>query len=382
MHNKKSLNIIFIVNDLLFAHQHLYHILNYLTDSKNHKVYLLSSNRFKNKYKLPSKVEFIRIAITRKPKLLIDLKTIYQLIFFIKDKHPDIIFSFTPKAGFLSIIVSLFFKNIIHVHTFTGQIWANLTGIKSRFYCFLDSLIAKRSTFSMADSESQALFLNKKLFFSKPIIGLKDGSLSGVDHKRFKKKTTQIETPKYRENGIKYLFLGRLNLDKGIYDLLQIIPTHLSIFKNDKFSIVGPCEDEEIFKKLKILNEKWPDNIFLNSFTNTPEEFLRDSDILLLPSRREGFGNTIIEAAACGVPTISYDIYGIQNSIISNITGLLAKPFSIEEFSNLMKKCSKDKYLVKNLSNKAYSFSKKFNYKERTKIFINTILENTSLEDL
>ncbi|MDC3170811.1 glycosyltransferase [Prochlorococcus sp. AH-716-E13] len=382
MQNKKSLKIIFIVNDPLFAHQHLYYIMNYLTISNNHEVCLLTSNLFNKDYRISPKVDFVRIDITRKPNLLKDLKTIFQIVFFIKNKRPDIIFSFTPKAGFLSIIASLFFKKFFHIHTFTGQLWSNSNGINSIFYRFLDSLIAKRSTLAMADSESQALFLNEKLYFSNSIVGLKGGSLSGVDHKKFKRKKTEFHSLNSNQIGIKYLFLGRVNLDKGINDLIKIIPTHLSIFKKDKFSIVGPCEDNKFLHELKKLKQKWPNNIFLNDFTNSPEDFLNDSDILLLPSRREGFGNTIIEAAACGVPTISYDIYGIKNSIIKNITGLLAKPFSIEEFSNLMKKCSKDKSLVNDLSIKAYSFSRKFNYKKRTKVFIDTILENTSLKDL
>ena len=382
METGKNLKIIFITNDLLFAHQHLYHILNYLTEVKNHKVFLLSGNMFKNNYIFPPKVNLINLSIMRKPHLKKDISTIYQIVCFLKNKEPDLMFSFTPKGGFLSIIASLFLKKILHIHTFTGQVWANNFGIKSRFYCFLDSLIALRTNLSLADSESQAIFLNKNLYFSNNVVGLKDGSLSGIDHNRFNKKFKKDNILDIKKIGINYLFLGRINLDKGIEDLIKIIPKHLSIFKNDKFTIVGPIEDQKIFLKLKNLREKWAGKVFINDFTKTPEFFLKDSDTLLLPSRREGFGNIIIEAAACGVPTISYDIYGIKNSLKKNVTGLSAKPFNIGEFESLMRICSRDKYLVKNLSDKAYSFSKKFNHEERTKIFINSIIENTTLREL
>ena len=70
----------------------------------------------------------------------------------------------------------------------------------------------------------------------------------------------------------------------------------------------------ELDKILKGFRSKWPKNIFLKGFTNSPERYLKDSDILILPSRREGFCNTIIEAGACGIPTIAYEIYGVKTN--------------------------------------------------------------------
>jgi glycosyltransferase involved in cell wall biosynthesis len=47
------------------------------------------------------------------------------------------------------------------------------------------------------------------------------------------------------------------------------------------------------------------------------------ADILCLPSYREGFGMTIIEAAACGVPAVASRIYGITDAVADGKTGLL-----------------------------------------------------------
>ena len=64
------------------------------------------------------------------------------------------------------------------------------------------------------------------------------------------------------------------------------------------------------------------------------------------------------------------------------MTGLLAKPFCIKEFTNLMKKCSENKKLVASLSKEAISYSKNFNHKKRTEIFFQTILDNTNLKSI
>ena len=57
------------------------------------------------------------------------------------------------------------------------------------------------------------------------------------------------------------------------------------------------------------------------------------SDIFVLPSYREGFGSTVIEAAACGVPSVVSDIYGLENSIVPNITGLVFCTGSVNDLA-------------------------------------------------
>ena len=58
-------------------------------------------------------------------------------------------------------------------------------------------------------------------------------------------------------------------------------------------------------------------------YTPIPEDFVAASDMLCLPSHREGFPLAIIEAAAAGVPTVASRIYGISDAIVDGHTGLL-----------------------------------------------------------
>ena len=62
------------------------------------------------------------------------------------------------------------------------------------------------------------------------------------------------------------------------------------------------------------------------------------SDFLCLPSRREGFGMVIIEAAAMGVPSIGYNIYGISDAIEDGVSGILVEKNNIEKLSEAIAK--------------------------------------------
>ena len=62
------------------------------------------------------------------------------------------------------------------------------------------------------------------------------------------------------------------------------------------------------------------------------------SNVLCIPSYREGFGTAVIEAAAMGIPAIGSDIYGLSDSIIHGETGLLVMPKHIGELAGALHK--------------------------------------------
>src|SRR5262249_11765418 len=70
--------------------------------------------------------------------------------------------------------------------------------------------------------------------------------------------------------------------------------------------------------------------LHFRGFTETPELSMAASDILCLPSYREGFGSVIIEAAAVGLPAVASRIYGVTDAVIDGEPGLLHDPTDIE----------------------------------------------------
>jgi glycosyltransferase involved in cell wall biosynthesis len=147
-----------------------------------------------------------------------------------------------------------------------------------------------------------------------------------------------------------FLYLGRLNRDKGLLDLASAFAgidnagVHLLI--------IGP-DEERIGMQMLTLAEGNARRVHFIGFTEKPEEYLAAADVLCLPSYREGFGNAVIEAAAVGIPAIGSRIYGLVDAIAENESGLLFEVRNVKELRNCMSVLCNDKLLRTRLGRQA-----------------------------
>jgi glycosyltransferase involved in cell wall biosynthesis len=146
------------------------------------------------------------------------------------------------------------------------------------------------------------------------------------------------------------LYVGRLTQDKGILDLTRAFLRLAIQNSNIHLLIVGP-EEEDIKKKIEDLCVNITNRIHFSGYSNNPEHYMAASDILCLPSYREGFGLVLIEAAAVGIPTVGSRIYGIIDAIQDGITGLLFRKGDIKDLTEKISIILKNKKLAKSLGN-------------------------------
>ena len=182
----------------------------------------------------------------------------------------------------------------------------------------------------LIDSHSQREFLiqNRIVKDSNSLV-LGAGSISGVDLGRFKINSVARKEIRKKlntsETSIVILFLGRLKKEKGIIELVEAFSAiHIKI-PDTELWLVGPDEDQLQSKLKKTKGIKFV------SFTREPEKYMASADIFCLPSYREGFGSVVIEAAACGVPSIGSNIYGLNDAISNGKTGILVSARSTSE---------------------------------------------------
>jgi glycosyltransferase involved in cell wall biosynthesis len=315
--------------------------------SKKYDLFICCNDADKLKKKIPGNVSLINIDFKRNISLFHDIVAFFITLFFFLKKRPNLSISFTPKIGFMVALASFVTRTPNRIHWFTGQIWANKKGFVRMFYKLIDRLIFSFSHNVLIDSFSQRNFLiTEKIVSSNKSIVLHKGSVGGVDVIKFmfnKKKRIKLRKQySISKNTFVFLYLGRVNKDKGIAELIeafQKIKKNLDVL----LIFVGTIEDTKLTHLLK--NKK---KILYFSYTSRPEDWFSTADILCLPSHREGFGTVVIEAASCGIPTLCSNIYGLHDAVIDNKTGFFHKVGSIDDIKKKMLYIIKNKKLVKN----------------------------------
>ena len=296
----------------------------------------------------------IPLEFSRKISLATDVSCLFQLIKLFHQYKFDAVHSVTPKAGLLCMLASWLVCIPLRVHTFTGQVWASKTSIKRLLLKWVDCLIAALTTHNLIDSPSQMQFLlDEKVTKSAKSHVFAKGSISGVDITKFKPNVDARlairNQLKIAEDKLVFLFIGRLNRDKGVMDLAQAF----SQLNNSNLHLlfVGPDEQDMQAEIMKTQSNQA--HIHFIGHTDTPEAYMAAADVLCLPSYREGFGSVLIEAAAVGVPAIASRIYGITDAVVDNETGLLHEPRNVDAIKMLMETVANNEALRNKLGKQA-----------------------------
>ncbi len=284
---------------------------------------------------------YVSVQIPRKIHLVEDLVALIRLYKLFKTERFHIVHSTTPKAGLLCAISAFAARVPVRLHTFTGQPWVGLKGIKYFLSKGSDKLILALNTHCYADSPSQKQFIVENgMARSEHISVLGSGSLAGVDLNRFNpSRFTDDEKAKLRADlqiptsSKILLFVGRLTQDKGIVELLRAF-RQVAEDNDDVYLIMLGPPEMDVGSLLGELPSSGSARVVMPGFSNQPERFMAIADLLVLPSYREGFGTVVIEAAAMGVPAIGTDIYGLSDAIVDGQTGLLVPVKTSQELAH------------------------------------------------
>lgn len=311
-----------------FIDQQLSDQIGYLIQQGHHVTVITSNNHDWGRLNNIKKLNKISIKIYRRPTPLSDLITVIKLFLLFRQEQYDVVHSYTPKAGLLTAIAARIANVPLRLHTFTGQKWATKNGIVRFLLAKADRLIIKLNNQSYADSFTQRDFLiQENVAEPNEIRVLGSGSLAGVNLERFSRKRFNAQEVRNQLdiNSGDYVmtFVGRLTREKGVLELLDVFRMFMERHSRVHLILVGPIEDSDVEDKIRNLEST--QNLHIIGPTPTPERYLSITDVLCLPSYREGFGTVVIEAAAMEVPTVGSDIPGLRDAVVDGETGILVE---------------------------------------------------------
>ena len=254
--------------------------------------------------------------------------------FFVKHRI-QIAHSTTPKAGLLTAVAAFLARVPIRLHTYTGQPWVTLKGVKRVLARGSDLMIGSLNTRCYTDSPGQKKFLVEQgIIDPGRIFVFGSGSLAGVDTQRFARSRFALSDCNALKSALGIpdgvpilLFVGRITVDKGIRELLAAFRDLTASGSRAHLILVGDFDsDSGMGNSVSPRDLSDIAGVHVVDYSNTPEAYMAIADVLCLPSYREGFGTVVIEAAALGVPTIGTNIYGLSDAVIDGETGMLVPP--------------------------------------------------------
>ena len=326
--------ILFIINSLEFFVTHRLNIALKLY-KQNYKIDFISDF-----HEVPKE---LRIFSIKKINFKINIYNIVKiflsfLIFinYIKTYKNCVIHAITIKTIFYTIVSTFFFKNKNNKFVFSfsglGYLFINKNlftfFIKLIFFYFFKIFIKKNNYHLIFQNLDDYNYIYSKVKFDKNKISLIKGS--GVNLDYFNYSTQKIKKK------ITFTFISRLLYDKGIKEFIDASNIILKKNIDASFTIIGNIykdNPKSIDEKLLI---KWSNNKdkFYLGFKSNIKDYIINSNVIVLPSYREGMPKILIEASALGRPIITTDVPGCRECVINNLNGYLIKPKNVSDLVN------------------------------------------------
>lgn len=306
----------------------------FLNEYNNHQIDVTIVCNMDKEYEEKLKEEFPfvytkRIPFPRGIKLFGSLKSIIQLKKFFKNEKFDLVQYSTPNASFYASWAAKACRVPVRLYCQWGMVYITQKGIKRKIFKWMEKTICKKSTMIQPDSFGNLEFCIKEGFYdTSNSCVIWNGSAKGLDLRLYdisKKEDYKREIKeKYSisEKEVVIGFVGRLGREKGCNELFYVFRNIKKDYPNAKLLFVGPIEKEETIEAELLEYFKTCDDIIKTGRVSDVQKYFSAMDIFVLPSYREGFGMSVVEASAMGVPVVATKYPGPSGGMIDGVTGI------------------------------------------------------------
>jgi glycosyltransferase involved in cell wall biosynthesis len=120
--------------------------------------------------------------------------------------------------------------------------------------------------------------------------------------------------------------VGRVVRDKGIHELCEAWRRVRREVPRARLLLVGKAEPQDPVSE-HVLRELQNDpTVHLAGFVADVPGLYAASDVVVLPTYREGLPNVPLEAAAMGLPVVATRVVGCVDAVLHGLTGTLVPP--------------------------------------------------------
>lgn len=298
------------------------------------------------------------IPMEREISIFKDFYCLMCFIFYFLKERPYIVHGNTPKGSLLSMIAAWVTRVPVRIYMCHGLRYQGCGGFKRKLLMFMERISCRCATEVICVSHGiKKVLIEDKITNKEPVV-IWNGSVRGIDAikfnpENFKNKSSLRQQYKIDENDFVITFIGRLVKDKGINELVEAVNSLHAKYSDIKLLLIGRFENtgnpvSDITKK--IIDES--DFIIATGPQSDIVPFLSITDLFVFPSYREGFGLSLMEAGAMGVPSVASNIPGCNEVVIDGETGILIEPRSSSAIIQSVEKLYNNRELLNQIKSK------------------------------
>lgn len=276
-----------------------------------------------------------------------DLKAVWDTYHYIREIKADIVTGHTPKGGLIAMLAAWMARVPVRIYLRHGLVYETSHGFKRSLLINIDRLASRLATKIICVSPSVAKrSIEDGLNPENKQIVLAYGTCNGIDIERFCKDAVNVNATKALKKQLSISegdfiigFAGRLVRDKGIVELIRAYHTIRKQHQNVKLMLVGMLETRDALPDDVVKTIKEDSGIISTGYVGyaTIEQYYALMDVYVLPSYREGFPTSVLEASSMEIPVITTRATGCCDSIIDGKTGFFVKHDEKELETTLLK---------------------------------------------
>ncbi len=311
------------------------------------------------------------------------VKSILSLIKFFKKEKFDMVQYSTPNASMYASVSAFLCRIPVRLYCQWGMIYVTMGGIKRKLFGAIERMVCRLSTQIQPDSTGNLEFCRKAgLYDENKSLVIWNGSAKGLDLTKFdiSKKAEYSKEIKEKygifENVPVMGFVGRLGKEKGCEELFIAFKSLKEQIPDLKLLFVGPIEKEETLDPQLLQYFKSCEDIIKTDRVPDVEKHTAAMDVFVLPSHREGFGMSVIEASAMEVPVVCTQYPGPSSAMEEGVTGYSVPVKDTDGLTKAVLRLLTDRELAKTLGKNGRIYVREhFDQKEFKKYYMANRLE-------
>lgn len=261
-----------------------------------------------------------------------DVIALIQLVRILRKVRSHIVHANTPKGGLLGMISAWLCRVPVRIYHIRGLPFLTASGWKRRVLRWSEKIACRLAHSVLCVSHSvRQIVVQDGLCAEDKIRVLASGSGQGVDADgRFNPARFSEEAQRTLRSVLHIPdeatvigYVGRVVRDKGMEELAEAWTQLRERYPDLHLLLVGDYEPQDpVPDPVRRLFSDDP-RVILTGWVSDTAPYYALMDVLVLPSYREGFPNTPLEASAMCVPVVATRIPGCVDAVVDNLTGVL-----------------------------------------------------------